>query len=67
LSEIDADYAYGQMRQDLRQALASDSHSIVQATHLLFVVHFLERICDHCAKIAQRSANLEFGRRRAGS
>jgi phosphate transport system protein len=64
-NESDADLAYQQMRTDLRQSLATDPHAIVQATHLLFVVHFLERICDHCAKIAFRTADLESGKRRS--
>lgn len=67
LAEDDADRAYAQMRHDLRSTLASDPHSLTQATHLLFVVHFLERICDHGAKIAHRTANLEIGRPRRGS
>jgi phosphate uptake regulator len=34
----------------------------MQASYLLFVAHYLERICDHCTNIAERVAFMETGR-----
>lgn len=56
------DNLYRQMRADLRGVMQQDSASVVQASHLLFVAHYLERICDHCTNIAERVAFMETGR-----
>ena len=56
------DELYRQMRQDLRVAMQQDPGSIVQASYLLFVAHYLERICDHCTNIVERVAFMETGR-----
>ncbi len=56
------DNLYRSMRNDLRQTMQRDPSSVVQASHLLFVAHYLERICDHCTNIAERVAFMETGR-----
>lgn len=65
-ADDEADRAHAQMRDDLLLVLETDPHSIRQATHLLFVVHTLERICDHCTNIAERTVYIETGRRHTG-
>lgn len=50
-----ADNYYAVMRNSLIQILLSDTNSVMQATYLLQVVHFLERICDHSTNIAERT------------
>ena len=56
------DDLYRSMRADLRGTMQRDPSSVVQASHLLFVAHYLERICDHCTNIAERVAFMETGR-----
>ena len=53
-----ADLYYAQMRATLIQILQQDTRSVMQATYLLQVAHFLERICDHCTNIAERTTDL---------
>jgi phosphate transport system protein len=48
------DALYSHMRSELVAVLQRDPHVVVQATYLLFVVHYLERIGDHCTNIAER-------------
>lgn len=52
-----ADLYYAQMRATLIQILQQDTRSVMQATYLLQVAHFLERICDHCTNIAERTTH----------
>jgi phosphate transport system protein len=58
-----ADALYGQMRRDLQRVMQEDPGCVMQASYLLFVAHYLERICDHCTNIAERVAFIETGRR----
>lgn len=53
-----ADLYYAQMRATLIQILEQDTRSVMQATYLLQVAHFLERICDHCTNIAERTTHI---------
>ena len=62
-ADDEADALYSQMRRDLGAILQNDPNSVVQASNLLFVAHYLERICDHCTNIAERVAFLETGQR----
>jgi len=63
-SDDEADRLYGRMRVDLGNILQSDPDSTVVASYLLFVAHYLERVCDHCTNIVERVAFLETGTRR---
>jgi phosphate transport system protein len=56
------DDLYRQMRADLSRILQEDPSNVLTASHLLFVAHYLERICDHCTNIAERVAYMETGR-----
>jgi phosphate transport system protein len=53
---------YAQMRRDLQMHMQMDPTSVMQASYLLFVAHYLERICDHCTNIVERVAFMETGR-----
>ena len=58
--EVDA--LYVRMRRELQAVMQQDPSSVIQASFLLFVAHYLERICDHCTNIAERVAFMETGR-----
>ena len=64
-SDDAVDALYAKMRRDLQAVMISDPHSVLQASYLLFVAHYLERICDHCTNIAERVAFIETGRLKA--
>lgn len=51
-----ADALYKHMVLELQNIARNDPHSVTQATYLLFVAHYLERIGDHCTNIAERVA-----------
>ncbi len=53
-SDDQPDALYKHMRIELRTILENDSYSVPQSVSLLFVAHYLERICDHCTNIAER-------------
>lgn len=61
-SDDAVDELYARMRRELQAVMISDPHSVLQASYLLFVAHYLERICDHCTNIAERVAFMETGR-----
>jgi len=58
------DELYKRMRHDLQETMKQDVSSVIQASYLLFVAHYLERICDHCTNIAERITFIETGCRR---
>jgi phosphate transport system protein len=60
--EVDALYA--RMRRDLQCAMAADPNAVVTASCLLFIIHYLERISDHCTNIAERLLYMETGQKR---
>ncbi len=55
------DALYARMRKELQLIMQEDPSSVLQASYLLFVAHYLERICDHCTNIAERVAFMETG------
>lgn len=55
------DRLYGRMRRDLQQVLQTQPNNVLQASYLLFVNHYIERMCDHCVGIAERVFFLETG------
>ena len=59
-----ADALYARMRRELAILLQREPESVIQASYLLFVAHYLERICDHCINIAEGVRFLETGNRR---
>ena len=64
VADDDADALYGRMRRELAILLQREPESVIQASYLLFVAHYLERICDHCINIAEGVRFLETGNRR---
>lgn len=63
LADDDAvDALYARMRQELQEIMQRDTTSVMQASYLLFVVHYIERMCDHCCNIVERVAFMETGR-----
>ena len=57
--EVDA--LYRRMRRDLQQAMKDNPDAIIAASNLMFVAHYLERIGDHSAGIAERVIYMETG------
>jgi phosphate transport system protein len=58
------DALYARMRRELQVVLQEDQSAVMHASYLLFVAHYLERICDHCTNIAERVAFMETGENR---
>jgi phosphate transport system protein len=56
------DALFHQIRDELHDTMRHNSGSVVQASYLLFVAHFLERIADHTVNIAERVYYTETGR-----
>ncbi|RYE60460.1 MAG: phosphate signaling complex protein PhoU [Oxalobacteraceae bacterium] len=55
------DALYARMRKELQFIMQEDPSSVLHASYLLFVAHYLERICDHCTNIAERVEFMETG------
>ena len=66
-NDDDVDALYARMRKELQLIMQDDPSSVLQASYLLFVAHYLERICDHCTNIAERVAFMETGELHHGS
>lgn len=61
-SDDAVDALYDRMRHELQAVMQADPTSVMQASHLLFVAHYIERMCDHCCNIVERVAFMETGR-----
>lgn len=61
-AEDEVDDIYHQLRDELHAVMRRDSAMVVQASYLLFVAHYLERIADHTVNIAERVQYVETGR-----
>ncbi|MES2463996.1 MAG: phosphate signaling complex protein PhoU [Armatimonadota bacterium] len=62
----EADILYREAQRELRKAgqLSGEAGEVacpVRASYLLFVAHYLERVCDHCTNIAERVIFAETG------
>jgi phosphate transport system protein len=55
------DALYAGMTRDLQARMMQDPSCVLQASYLLFVAHYLERICDHCTNIVERVAFMKTG------
>jgi phosphate transport system regulatory protein PhoU len=55
------DVLYKEAQRDLRALLPEDPQRVVLVSHLLFVTHYLERIGDHAANLAERLEFIETG------
>jgi phosphate transport system protein len=64
VADEEVDALYARMRRELQVTMQADPYSVLQAAHLLFVIHYIERIGDHCCSIAERVIFMETGRLR---
>lgn len=58
------DHLHGQVFRELLTFMMEDPHTIKQATYLLFVSRYLERIADHATNIGERVIYLVTGERK---
>lgn len=61
LDDDRADDMFHEIRDDLHLTMKKDPAAVVQASYLLFVAHYLERIADHAVNIAERVSYVETG------
>lgn len=60
-SDDEVDTLFHQIRDELHASMQQNSSYVVQASYLLFVAHYLERIADHIVNIAERVQYTETG------
>jgi phosphate transport system protein len=60
-TDDEIDVLFHRIRDDLHAAMKRDPEVVVQASYLLFVAHYLERIADHTVNIAERVHYVETG------
>lgn len=60
-ADDEVDDLFHKIREELHTAMGRDSNLVVQASYLLFVAHYLERIADHAVNIAERVHYVETG------
>ncbi|MGO8670546.1 MAG: phosphate signaling complex protein PhoU [Capsulimonadaceae bacterium] len=53
-ADDEVDDLFHQLRSELHATMERNSSLVVQASYLLFVAHYLERIADHIVNIAER-------------
>jgi phosphate transport system protein len=57
----EVDTMFHRIRDELHAVMRRDPDLVVQASYLLFVAHYLERIADHVVNIAERVYYVETG------
>ena len=60
-SDDEVDDLFHQIRDELHICMQRDPAVVVQASYLLFVAHYLERVADHTVNIAERVYYVETG------
>ncbi|HVT13485.1 MAG TPA: phosphate signaling complex protein PhoU [Fimbriimonadaceae bacterium] len=60
-ADDEVDDLFHEIREDLHKAMQKDPDVIVEASYLLFVAHYLERMADHAVNIAERVYFVETG------
>jgi phosphate transport system protein len=60
-ADDEADRMFHLLRDQLHAVMRRDPELVVQASYLLFVAHYLERIADHTVNIAERVHYVETG------
>jgi phosphate transport system protein len=60
-ADDEVDTLFHQLRDELHAVMRKDPELVVQASYLLFVAHYLERIADHTVNIAERVYYVETG------
>ncbi|MBP2644600.1 MAG: hypothetical protein H6Q75_40 [Firmicutes bacterium] len=66
-ADDEVDNLYHQVFRELLTFMMEDPHTITQATQLIFVARYLERIADHATNIAEWTIYLVTGERRRKS
>lgn len=61
-ADDEIDRLFHELRDELHGVMRRDPYLVVQASYLLFVAHYLERIADHTVNIAERVCYVETGR-----
>lgn len=64
LNDDEVDHIYHQVFRELLTYMMEDPKTITQATQLIFVARYLERIADHATNIAEWTIYLVTGQRR---
>jgi phosphate transport system protein len=59
----EVDHIYAQVFRELLTYMMEDPRTITQATHLLFVGRYIERIADHATNVGERVVYLVTGER----
>ncbi|MEZ0325098.1 MAG: phosphate signaling complex protein PhoU [Fimbriimonas sp.] len=60
-ADDEVDELFHHVRDDLHAAMRRDPEVVVEASYLLFVSHYLERMADHAVNIAERVYFVETG------
>jgi phosphate transport system protein len=61
VADDEVDTMFHEIREELHGVMQRDPELVVQASYLLFVAHYLERIADHTVNIAERVHYVETG------
>lgn len=64
LNDDEVDHIYHQVFRELLTYMMEDPKTITQATQLIFVARYLERVADHATNIAEWTIYLVTGQRR---
>lgn len=60
-ADDEVDRLFHVIRFDLHEAMQKDPEIVVDASYMLFVAHYLERMADHAVNIAERVYYMETG------
>jgi phosphate transport system protein len=60
-ADDEVDDLFHSIRDDLHKVMQKDPDMVVEASYLLFVAHYLERMADHAVNIAERVYYVETG------
>lgn len=60
-ADDEVDTLFHLIRRDLHNAMRENPVVVVQASYMLFVAHYLERVADHAVNIAERVYFVETG------
>ncbi|MDU2064811.1 MAG: phosphate signaling complex protein PhoU [Sporomusaceae bacterium] len=63
MDDDEVDHIYNRLFRELLTYMMEDPHTISQATQLLFVARYIERIADHATNIAEWTIYLATGQR----
>lgn len=61
-ADDEIDDLFHKLRDELHAAMSRDPALVVQASYLLFVAYYLERVADHIVNIAERVYYVETGK-----